>query len=371
MNLPEFAQDIQALGQRLRRKSGAEDLAHLRKIEGWGRRATALGYATAWMGPNLVSMAALSTGRFARWTMVAHHVGHNGYERAGGPAGSTFAEGGRRLTDWMDWLVPAAWKYEHNQLHHARLNEHRDPDLVEANLSWLRESELPLPVKYALVGFFACSWKWFYYAPNTLAELHRQDVDEPQDRNAWSWSPRTEAGRALWTRSILPYAALHFVVVPALYAPLGPLAVTSALLNSVGAEILTNLHTFLIITPNHAGDDLYRFEAPPADHADYLLRQVLGSANYRTGGDLNDFLHGFLNYQIEHHLWPDLSMRAYQEAQPEVQRLCEEHGIPYVQQSVFERAWKTVQVMVGQETMPIWPQEDPCPEPESPATPRT
>jgi hypothetical protein len=31
-----------------------------------------------------------------------------------------------------------------------------------------------------------------------------------------------------------------------------------------------------------------------------------------TGSDANDFLHGWLNYQIEHHMFPDLSMLSYQ-----------------------------------------------------------
>lgn len=366
MDLSGFTRDIQALGRRLRKDAGDADLKHLKKMARWGRAATAVGYATAWMGPNPISIVALSTGRFARWTMVAHHVGHNGYERVGGGSGADFAEGSKRLTEWMDWLVPQAWKYEHNQLHHSRLNEDADPDLVEANLEWLREADLPLPVKYALVGFFACSWKWFYYAPNTLAELHRDAGDT--ERNAWSWDPRTKAGRALWTQSVLPYGGLHFVVIPALFAPLGPLAVWSVAVNSACAEVLTNLHTFLVITPNHAGDDMVRFDTPPADVGEYYLRQVLGSANFTTGGDLNDFLHGFLNYQVEHHLWPDLSMLAYQRAQPEVERLCKEHGIPYVQDSVFKRAWKTVRVMVGQETMKTWTGELPGRDPgQSPA----
>jgi hypothetical protein len=29
-----------------------------------------------------------------------------------------------------------------------------------------------------------------------------------------------------------------------------------------------------------------------------FICQVVSSANYRTGGDVNDFLHGWLNYQV-------------------------------------------------------------------------
>jgi len=58
---------------------------------------------------------------------------------------------------------------------------------------------------------------------------------------------------------------------------------------------------------------------------------VISSANYRTGGDLNDFMHGWLNYQVEHHVWPSLSMLSYQKGQPELKAICEKYGVPYVQ----------------------------------------
>jgi cytidylate kinase len=47
---------------------------------------------------------------------------------------------------------------------------------------------------------------------------------------------------------------------------------------------------------------------------------VVSSANFRTGGDYNDFWHGWLNYQIEHHVWPNLSALSYQRGQAEVAR---------------------------------------------------
>jgi fatty acid desaturase len=287
--------------------------------------------------------------------MIGHHVGHRGYDRVGGPAGRPFGEGTRRLVDWFDWLVPAAWKHEHNVLHHYRLNELRDPDLVEENLRWLRESGWPMPLRYAIVAFFALSWRWVYYAPNTLAELHRaDDARDDVARNAWTWDPRTPAGRHLWLGSILPFATVHFVLLPALFLLVSPWAALSVLVNEIGAELLTNLHTFLVIVPNHAGDDLYRFRTPMAGKGEFYLRQVLGSANFRTGGVVNDFMHGYLNYQVEHHLWPDLPMTAYVRAQPRVRAVCERHGVPYVQGSVWRRAWKTVRVMVGAETMRVW-----------------
>ena len=116
------------------------------------------------------------------------------------------------------------------------------------------------------------------------------------------------------------------------------------------AEILTNIHTFIIITTNHTGDDLSVFEKVSRKRAEFYIRQIIGSVNYRTGSDLNDFLHGWLNYQIEHHVWPDLSMRQYKLAQPRLREICERHGVPYVQESVWKHLRKTVRVMTGRET---------------------
>ena len=138
---------------------------------------------------------------------------------------------------------------------------------------------------------------------------------------------------------------------PLAFGALGPWASASTLANSLLAEAMTNAHTFAIIATNHAGDDLYRFEAPGRTRGEYYLRQVLSSVNFRTGGDLNDFLHGFLNYQIEHHLFPDLPPRQYQRLAPKVRAVCEKHGVPYVQQSVFARLRQLVGVMVGTRSM--------------------
>ena len=117
------------------------------------------------------------------------------------------------------------------------------------------------------------------------------------------------------------------------------------------ADVVTNAHTFLVVGPNHTGDDLYRFEGRSASKGEHYLRQVIGSVNYATGGDVTDFAHLWLNYQIEHHLFPDVSMLQYRKVQPRVKALCEKHGIPYVQESVFRRFAQMANVIVGKASM--------------------
>ena len=369
VDLDAFARDLDELRNELQAQAGPEDLRHLRKIEGIGRACAALGYATAWIAPNPLSIFALSTARFVRWTAVAHPVCHRGYDRIEGVSaarkGSVFARGKRRVIDWLDWIDPDAWHEEHNLQHHYRLNEGADPDLVQRNLAWLRDSRLPRWLRLAIVPLMAMSWKFIYYAPSTLEALERAErrragdgtTDAAQELEArWSegglasFIPRV-TGR-LWRRSWGPHLLLYFVVLPLLFLPLGMWAALSVLINSVLAELLSNVHAFVTIVPNHAGKDLYRFSTPTRSRAEFYLRQVVGSANFNSGGDLRDLMHGWLNYQIEHHLWPDMSMLQYQRAQPRVREICERHGVPYVRESVWIRCWRAVEVIVGEASMP-------------------
>ena len=368
-----FTNDVQALREELDSDLGESDLRHLRKIEGWGRLCTILGYATAWIFPNPLAALLISQGNLTRWTMMMHHIGHRGYDKVPGVpprfTSKRFAQGWRRLIDFLDWMHPQAWLLEHNTLHHYHTGEIEDPDLVELNLDWLRTSRAPRFAKYLVIAIAAVTWKWVYYMPRTLRAYHfalrRRAGLTPTDPAQMSdldrrgltsreglFNPFTPMGRDLWLRCVLPSVMTRFVLVPALFLPLGNWAALSVLLTVVMAEIFTNLHTFVIIVPNHAGDDVYRFDTPISDRAEFHVRSVIGSVNYRAGGDLNDFLHGWLNYQIEHHVWPDLPMLKYQQAQPRLKAICEKHGIPYVQQSVFKRFLHLARIMSGEESMP-------------------
>ncbi|MDO9236385.1 MAG: fatty acid desaturase [Aquabacterium sp.] len=362
-DVENFTQEIMALRRSANERMGEADFKHLKKIERWGRFCTVIGYATAWLIPNPVSAFLISLGNVNRWTNIAHPIMHKGYDKIDGiPDRYTskgFAKGWRRLLDWGDWIYPAAWDNEHNRLHHYNLGEAADPDQAELNLAWLRESKIPMPLRYITVALFAAFWKPLYYAPNTLKHLRsnkKNVLGEERQTGAMTqpelWNPFNPAAREVWLKSMLPYIGLRFVLIPALFTPLGSTAVLCVLVNSLLAEIITNLHTFLVIVPNHTGDDLFLFEDTVNTKSEFFLRQITGSTNFKTGGDFNDFMHGWLNYQIEHHLWPDLPMKQYQQLQPQVKALCEKYGVPYVQESVWKRLKKTVDIMVGNTSMP-------------------
>jgi fatty acid desaturase len=277
-------------------------------------------------------------------------------------------------------MLPEAWNIEHNRLHHYHLGEPQDPDLVERNLEFLRSMDTSMAFKYAQVIAFMPIWKWFYYAPNTFKELQIAKFKsagkalpaEAKLEDAVTlgtlFSPKSEAEKAMGdvvdplgfvTKVLAPFLLTRFVLLPApllLVPGLGTTLFGHAVVNLVLAEMLTNVHGFITIVTNHAGNDLYKFddEVKPKTGSFYV-RQIVSSANYATGTDSVDFSHGWLNYQIEHHVWPDLSMLQYQRGAPFLKAICEKHDVPYVQENVFERLRKTVDIMVGKTSMMEFP----------------
>jgi fatty acid desaturase len=354
----QLAKDIDEIKKTIG-KPTIEDFQHLKKVERWGRLSAILGYSMAWIFPlNLLGALLISVGNVSRWANVAHPVLHGAYDKVPGiPKHYTrkgFARGWRRIIDWMDWIYPAAWDLEHNKMHHYNLGEASDPDNIELNMQWLRNSNAPMWLRYVFIIVFAGVWKLAYYAPNTLNMLtyteSRRNGETDQHKSfirLGAWSPFKKDGFLLWTRCLLPYIGFRFVLMPLLFLPLGMDAVINVLLASLLAEFLANLHSFLVIIPNHAADDIYRFEEPGKSRGEFYLRQIIGTVNYNTGSNKVDFLHGWLNYQVEHHLFPAIPLNHYQEMQPIVKELCAKYNLPYRQESVFKRLWMTMDLMVG------------------------
>jgi fatty acid desaturase len=360
VDLDGFTAALDTLHREALGELSAADFRHLRKTERLGRGCTVAGYATAWIFPNPLSALLLAVGMTVRF-VVLHFVSHGAYDRVPGVPpryrSTHFARGWRRFVDWLDWIDPEGWRMEHNHIHHHTVGQEEDPDLVEAHMDFLRRSHLPRVLRYAAVAFMAVSWRLLYNAPMTMRLLQARREGRPVEGHYWPRLAhfidlRQAEVREFWWRSVLPNGVLRYGLVPLCFLPLGPWAAVSVFLNTVLAEALSNLHIFLVLTPNHCGDDLYRFEGPPRNRREARLRQVVGTANCRCGGEVNDFLHLWLNYHIEHHLWPSLPMLAYRRIQPRVRQLCQEFGVPYVQHNLWHRFRKMLDIAVGRTSMP-------------------
>jgi len=384
LDIAAFREDIKKLGDELEKNQGVEDVRHLNKMVMWSNTCGLVGFLAMGFSVNLLAIVGLSTFTFSRWTMIAHHVCHGGYDKVHPNKGRwnrfKFAVGSlwTRYCDWFDWMMPEAWNVEHNNRHHYNLSEKEDPDLVEENLSDIRNMGGPQFLRYIQVFLAMCTWKWFYYAPNTykelkLAKMRREGkklpkgIDPAAAVTFKTFFSKTGPGfYSAWeflSVAFGPYLVAHFFILPLPLLFAGQFLgrddmYMNAVKNLFLAEVLTNIHGFVAVVTNHAGDDMYRFrDGCRPFSGSFFLRQVIASVDFAYGSDLVDFSQGFLNYQIEHHLWPNLSMRSYQKAAPIVRSICDKHGVPYIKENVFIRLKKTVDIMVGNSSMRWFPEE--------------
>jgi len=87
---------------------------------------------------------------------------------------------------------------------------------------------------------------------------------------------------------------------------------------------LLGLYLGCSFAPNHKGMAVLDAD----DRRDFLRRQVLTSRNVR-GGVLVDLVLGGLNYQIEHHLFPNMPRPNLRHAQPIIRQFCRDNGLAY------------------------------------------
>jgi fatty acid desaturase len=117
-----------------------------------------------------------------------------------------------------------------------------------------------------------------------------------------------------------------FIVVPFVALPAG----------KAGVFFCTQMAIFGLclggsFAPSHKGMPI----VPAEMKIDFLRRQVLMSRNVR-GGLLVDFFMGGLNYQIEHHLFPNMPRPNLKLAQPLIRQYCADHGVTYTEAGLFE-----------------------------------
>lgn len=353
----EFVDEIDRLRRRIDAELGEDDLRHIRRISLVGRCLSLVGYAVCVIGINPISILCISLGRFTRWVLVAHTVLHKAYDKIDGarPAwhSRTFARGIRRFTDWLDWLRADDWQAQHNVLHHCHVGDDEDPDRLAVNMSPLKSR--PRWMRALVLLLSAMTWKWSYYGPSTRRAWSQRQTGRskraPGDGRRPGWSPASLLDRDMLLGSYLPYVLVHFVLIPCAFLPLGVEVAVAALVNSALAEVLVNIHSFAVVAPTHTGLDVPIFQGKSSGRHEYFIRQVVGTTNYRSGNIVSDFLQGYMGYQIEHHLFPDIPIRQYPKVQAEVEALCLQYGLPYRKYSVWRRIFEMIRAVVSDQRL--------------------
>jgi fatty acid desaturase len=209
----------------------------------------------------------------------------------------------------FDW-----WVAKHNRHHSNPNHEDLDPDISITALAFTAGQASS---RHGLIRLVARYQAWLFF-PLLLLEAAHLHL-------ASSKAVLRGSGRANLVEGLL--LAAHVAgYLTALVWVLSPAQVVAFVLVQQG---LFGLYLGCSFAPNHKGMPTLT----EADQLDFVRRQVLTSRNV-AGSRTADLLLGGLNYQIEHHLFPNMPRPNLRHAQPLVRAFCIQHGLPYVEASL-------------------------------------
>ena len=230
-----------------------------------------------------------------------------------GPANDRLAQ---VLANGIVGLILSRWTNKHTR-HHANPNRvGKDPDIEVDTISFLDEDAAR---SRGIVRLITRKQGWLFFpllafeGVNLHAHAFRHLLSRGQVDQRW-----TELGLIL----------LRFAVFVAPVFVFLPLGMAFAF---VGVQLAVfGVYMGASFAPNHKGMAVI---APDA-RLDFFTKQVRTSRNVR-GGWWATWLMGGLNYQIEHHLFPNMPRPFLARAREIVIEQCRTLGVPYTETSLL------------------------------------
>jgi fatty acid desaturase len=248
---------------------------------------------------------------FTQIAFVGHDAGHRQIFRS------------RRANDLVGLIhanllvgISFGWWVPKHNAHHSNPNhEDLDPDISITALAFTADQASS---RHGLVRVLARYQAWLFFPLLLLeaAHLHLASI-----KAILRGSGRANAIEGLL---LLAHVAGYVTALVLVLSPLQAVAFVAV------QQGLFGLYLGCSFAPNHKG----MLTLTEADQLDFLRRQVLTSRNV-AGSRLVDFVLGGLNYQIEHHLFPNMPRPNLRHAQPLVRAFCQDHHLPYTEASLF------------------------------------
>ena len=249
---------------------------------------------------------------FAQYGFLGHDAGHRQIFKSAKRNDAILL-----LCGFVTGLTPSWWQDKHNA-HHVSPNQiGRDGDIEVSTFVYTEEQALNS------TGFlrFMVKYQAFFFYPVLLLTslslifggiaymIRRGHVKYPLLEPVL-----VIGGMALYVGMIFaflpPWQAGLFIVVH---------------------RALAGLHMGSVFAPNHKGMPVLEED----DELDYMRQQILTSRDVRPS-PLVDYMYGGLNYQIEHHLFPNMPRNRLKRAKEVVKQFCRERGLPYHETGVWQ-----------------------------------
>ncbi|MEQ8357963.1 MAG: acyl-CoA desaturase [Cytophagales bacterium] len=227
------------------------------------------------------------------------------------------------------------WKVQHNVLHHTYTNIHEmDPDIETKAVIRLNENA-PLKKYQKFQHIYALA----LYSLMTLSKIVK-DFSQLINYSKSGYvkmlkaNPSREMLKLVLSKSM--YVAL-FLIVPIVFSPFlwWQVLLGFLLVHITAGMILSLIFQMAHVVegteqPNPNGSDILNVE--------WAVHEIMTTANFAPHNRILNWYIGGLNFQIEHHLFPNISHIHYKNIAPIVARTVREFGLHYNVKPSFRNA---------------------------------
>jgi linoleoyl-CoA desaturase len=226
------------------------------------------------------------------------------------------------------------WKIQHNVLHHTYTNiEHADDDLNAP--FFLRFSP---HAKHYWVHQFQHIYIWFFYGISTISWITSKDfVRLKRYKNMGLLTEKQDYNKEL--AKLIAWKIFYYSYALVLPMIMVPFSWGLILLAFVCMHFVTGTLVSVVFQIAHIMPDT-KFPLPDKEgliNDNWYGHQLATTSNFSPKSSFLFWLIGGLNYQVEHHLLPDVCHVHYKKLTKIVAETAREFGMPYhVKKSMFQ-----------------------------------
>ena len=210
----------------------------------------------------------------------------------------------------------SGWKSKHN-LHHSHPNqEEEDPDL---NIPLLSFTQQRLANKKGLAYILRRYQAYLYYPMGSLVCFSVRIA-------SIKFLIRNFEVKNLWEMILLVISFSIWFVFPFIFFSL-----PKSLIIFLVVNLSTGFYLLNVFAPNHKGMPQYAKDVKVS----FMEQQIMTSRNI-YGNFFTDIVYMGLNYQIEHHLFPNTARNKLKLITPYVLDICKKRRIEFTQATIVE-----------------------------------
>lgn len=228
------------------------------------------------------------------------------------------------------------WKIQHNVLHHTYTNVHEhDEDVSQRGIFRLNPNADWKPFHR-----FQFLYAWFFYGLMTFAWVFIKDVTRLRKYQKNGLVERVKgSSREEWMILIIT-KVLYFTYALVLPCLLLPYSFWQIFLGFFIVHYVAGFILAIVFQPAHVTSDSI-FPMPDESltlENNFYIHQILTTKNFATKNTWLSWYVGGLNFQIEHHLFPNICHVHYKSIAPIVKATIQEFDLPYYEEKTFSKA---------------------------------